>query len=77
MISCNSSRPPNEGLRAANSINLKSEFRVSVATKLKFNAIYNDAFEPFNRLGAESGGVEGSGIGLAIAVRAARDGGQA
>ncbi|MEO7412296.1 MAG: TonB-dependent receptor [Opitutaceae bacterium] len=32
------------------SVNAKVEYRLSPATKLSFNLIYNDAFEPFNRL---------------------------
>ena len=32
------------------SVNLKADFRLSAATKLSFNTIYNDANEPYNRL---------------------------
>ena len=32
------------------SVNAKVEYRLSPATKLSFNTIYNDAFEPFHRL---------------------------
>ena len=32
------------------SVNVKFDFRLSAATKISFNTIYNDAFEPFNRL---------------------------
>ena len=32
------------------SVNVKFDFRLSSATKISLNTIYNDAFEPFNRL---------------------------
>lgn len=36
--------------RKQSSVNLKAEYRLTPAAKFKLNAIYNDAFEPFNRL---------------------------
>jgi hypothetical protein len=32
------------------SVNLKNDFRLSAATRISFNMIYNDANEPYNRL---------------------------
>lgn len=36
--------------RKQSAVNLKTDYRLSPTTKFSFNMIYNDAFEPFNRL---------------------------